>query len=86
MSRRSTKEYLLRMQEDYLGEWDRRKHGRLLDEACRVTGLSRKYINKILLGLREYRERKGRGKTYTPAAEALLIQAWDGRGVRAPST
>ena len=31
MSRRSTKEYLLRMQEDYLGEWDRRKRGRLLD-------------------------------------------------------
>jgi len=80
MSRRSKKEYLLKMKEDYLGEWDRRKRGRLLDEAQRVTGLDRKYLNKILLGHREYRERTGRGKEYTPAAEALLVQAWEGAG------
>lgn len=80
MSRTSIKDYLLRMQEDYLGEWDRRKRGRLLDEACRVTGLERKYVNKVLLGHREYRERKGRGKGYTPAAAALLVQAWEGAG------
>ena len=80
MSKRSTREYLLRIQEDYLGEWDRRKRGRLLDEACRVTGLERKYVNKILLGHREYRARKGRGKGYTPAAAALLLQAWEGAG------
>lgn len=80
MSRKSKKEYLLKMREDYLGEWDRRKRGRLLDEARRVTGLDRKYLNKILLGHREYRERKGRGKGYTPAAEALLVQAWEGAG------
>ena len=80
MSRKSKKEYLLKMKDDYLGEWDRRKRGRLLDEARRVTGLDRKYLNKILLGHREYRERKGRGKGYTPAAEALLVQAWEGAG------
>ena len=80
MSRTSIKEYLRRMQEDYLGEWNRRKRGRLLDEACRVTGLERKYVNKVLLGHREYRERKGRGKGYTPAAAALLVQAWEGAG------
>ncbi|MBP5786771.1 MAG: transposase family protein, partial [Kiritimatiellae bacterium] len=80
MSRTSTKEYLHRIQEDYLGEWDRRKRGRMLDEACRVTGLDRKYVNKILLGHREYRERKGRGKGHSPAAEALLVRAWEGAG------
>ena len=80
MSRTSKKDYLLKMQEDYLGEWGRRKRSRLLDEACRVTGLERKYVNKILLGHREYRERKGRGKGHSPAAETLLVQAWEGAG------
>ena len=80
MSRTSTREYLLQMQEDYLGEWDRRKRGRLLDEACRVTGLERKYVNKVLLGHRGYRARKGRGKGHTPSAEVLLLQAWEGAG------
>lgn len=80
MSRTSTKDYLLKMREDYLGEWDRRKRSRLLDEACRVTGLERKYVNKILLGQRDYRERKGRGKGHSPAAETLLVQAWEGAG------
>ena len=80
MGKRSTREYLLRIRDDYLGEWDRKKRGRLLDEACRVTGLERKYVNKILLGHRDYRARKGRGKGHTPAAETLLVQAWEGAG------
>lgn len=80
MSKTSTREYLLRMQDDYLGEWDRKKRGRLLDEACRVTGLERKYVNKLMLGHRAYRAKKGRGKGHTPAAEALLVQAWEGAG------
>ena len=80
MSRYSTKDYILRMRDDYLGEWNRRKRSRLPAEACRVTGLEREYLNKLLLGHREYRERKGRGKGHTPAAEALLLQAWEGAG------
>ena len=80
MSRRSIKEYILRQQEDYLGELDRRRRSRMLDEVCRVTGLGRKYVIRLLRGTRSYRARTGRGKSYGPAEEKLLVEAWEGSG------
>ena len=47
MSRRSTKEYILRKRDDYLGETQRGKH-RMLDEICKTVGLTRKYVIKLL--------------------------------------
>jgi hypothetical protein len=76
----STKDSILRLRDDYLGEWNRRKRSRLPAETCRVTGLKRKYLDKLFLGCREYRERKDRGKGHTPAVEGLLLQAWEGAG------
>ena len=51
-----------------------------IDEFCQLTGAERKYAIKLLTGSRLYRERKGRGKAYTPAAEALLLRLWRASG------
>ena len=75
MSRRSTKEYILRKRDDYLGETQRGKH-RMLDEICKTVGLTRKYVIKLLSGNIAYRERKGRGKTYTGESLAVLKAVW----------
>lgn len=55
-----------------------------LDEFCAFTGAERKYANKLLLGNRKYREHKGRGKTYSPDAEALLLRLWRESGSMTP--
>lgn len=52
MSKAATREYILRKQEDYIGELDRRRRGRILDEVCRMTGLERKYASRLLKGSR----------------------------------
>jgi len=75
MSRKSIKEYILRKQGDYLGETPSGK-SKMLDEVCRTTGLSRKRVNKLLRGMIEYRERKGRGKTYTGKVIDVLKSIW----------
>lgn len=75
MSRRSIKEYILRKRDDYLGETRYGKH-KMLNEICRTVGLTRKYVIKLLSGNIEYRERKGRGKTYTGAVIATLKAVW----------
>ena len=75
MSRKSIKEYILRKQDDYLGETPAGK-SKMLDEVCRTTGLSRKRVNKLLRGTIEYRERKGRGKTYKGKVIEVLKDIW----------
>ena len=55
-----------------------------LDEFCSFTGAERKYANKLLLGNRKYRDHKGRGKTYTLAAEVLLLRLWRESGFMTP--
>ena len=70
MSRRSIKEYILRQQEDYLGEFDRRRRSRMLDEVCRMTGLGRKYVIRLLRGTRTCRERPGLGKPTARGGDA----------------
>lgn len=75
MSRKSIKEYILRKREDYLGETFQRK-SKILDEVCHTTGLSRKRVNKLLRGTIEYKEHKGRGKTYTGNTIDVLKAIW----------
>ena len=43
MSRRSIREHIMRKREDYEGEFPERKT-KFIDEVCRTTGLSRKYV------------------------------------------
>ena len=80
MSRGSTREYILRKQEDYIGELNRRRKSKVLDEVCAVTGFERKYASRLLSGGREYRARKSRGKSHGQGAEKLLVQAWRAAG------
>ncbi len=75
MSRKSIKEYILRKRDDYLGETPQGKH-KMLDEICRTVALSRKYVIKLLSGNIEYREHKGRGKTYTEEVARVLKAVW----------
>lgn len=75
MSRKSIKEYILRKRDDYLGETPEGK-SRMLDEVCRTTELSRKRVIKLLRGTLEYRERKGRGRTYTGKVIGVLKSIW----------
>ena len=80
MSRGSIREYILRKQDDYIGELNRRRKSKVLDEVCAVTGLERKYASRLLSGAREYRARKSRGKSHGQGAEELLAQAWRAAG------
>lgn len=80
MSRNTKREYILRKSEDYLGEIDRSKKSRMLNEICSVVGLERKYVIKLLRGTRTYRPPKGRSKTYGKEAEGLLVDVWKGSG------
>ena len=75
MSRKTTEEYITRKSEQYLGELPRRK-GRVIDEVCSTTGLSRKYVINLLNGKIRYREHKGRGKTYDAKISELLKKIW----------
>ena len=75
MSRRSIKEYILRKRDDYLGETQSGKH-KMLDEICKTVGPTRKYVIKLLSGNIEYRERRGRGKTYTAEVVDVLKAVW----------
>lgn len=79
MSRRSIREYIMRKREDYEGEFPERKT-KFIDEVCRTTGLSRKYVIRLLNGKVEYRERKGRGKTYGDGVVEALKAVWRSAG------
>ncbi|MBR1608215.1 MAG: hypothetical protein IJ678_01195 [Kiritimatiellae bacterium] len=80
MSKQSKKELILKFQEDYIGEFDRRKKSRILDAVCSATGFDRKYAIKRLSGKRAYKPRPVRGKTWCKAEEQLLVEAWNGAG------
>ncbi len=80
MSKKSKKELILRLQEDYIGELDRRKKGRILDAVCSATGFDRKYAIKRLSGKRAYKARPVRGKSWGEAEQKLLVEAWNGAG------
>ena len=83
MSRTATNEYIGAKRRAY-AEADPAKRRRILDEVCETTGYSRKYANRLLTGSRRFRERKGRGATYTDADRAVLERLW--REVGCPCT
>ena len=64
-----------RKRDDYLGETPLGKT-KMLDEICRTVGMTRKYVIKLLSGNIEYRERKGRGKTYKGTVIETLKKVW----------
>ena len=83
MSRIATSEYIGVKRRAYANaKSGKRKH--LLDEVCETTGYSRKYANRLLTGSRKFRERKGRGPTYTGLDKDILVRIW--REVGCPCT
>ena len=83
MSRMATNEYIGAKRRAYAeAKPDRRR--RILDEVCETTGYSRKHANRLLTGSRKFRERKGRGPTYTDRDRTFLIRLW--REVGCPCT
>ncbi len=75
MSRMATSEYIGARRRAYASA----KPGKrkiILDEVCDTTGYSRKYANRLLTGSRKFKERKGRGPTYTERDKAALERIW----------
>lgn len=75
MSRIATSEYIGARRRMY-AESSPGKRRRILDEVCETTGYSRKYANRLLTGSRKFKERKGRGATYTERDRAVLTRIW----------
>jgi len=84
MSRKATMEYVGAKRRAYMGLKSKRAKSAAIDDFCQVTGADRKYAIKLLTGNRRYRGHAGRGKTYTPAAEALLLRLWRASGRMTP--
>ena len=86
MSKKSTMEYVGAKRRVYAMLKSKAQKAAAIDEFCLLTGVERKYVIKLLNGNRRYRERKGRGKTYTPAAEVLFLRIWRASGRMTPPT
>ena len=76
MSRMATAEYIGAKRRAYLAA-PKDKRRSLLSEVCETTGYEKKYANKLLLGHRKFRERKGRGKTYNDDVAKVLQSIWE---------
>ena len=76
MSRKSIAEYIAEKRRVY-NTARSAKRTRLLDEVCDTLGYTRKYVIKLLTGNIRYRERKGRGKTYSESAIENVRHIWE---------
>lgn len=76
MSRLATAEYIGQKRRAYL-EASKGKRRKILQEVCETTGYEKKYANKLLLGIRKFREHKGRGKTYGSEVAEVLRAIWE---------
>lgn len=76
MSRKSKMEYIGEKRRLYLASSPGKRRW-ILDEVCETVEYSRKYVNKLLTGNIRYRERKGRGKTYSPNVFATARRIWE---------
>ena len=79
MSRRSIAEYIAEKRRAY-ADAGSAKRTRILDEVCETVGYTRKYVIKLLTGNLRYKERKGRGKTYSDHALANVRRLWEAVG------
>ena len=76
MSRQSKSEYITVKRERYGCTKKRKTKSRIIDEVVETLGFERKYAIRLLTGNRTFRPHKGRGKTYSDEAIALLIDLW----------
>jgi hypothetical protein len=71
MSKESRREYTLRVRERYTAMQTKRARGRVLDDFCATSGLTRKHAIKVLRGSGEPLRRAGRKSVYAAAREVL---------------
>ena len=76
MSRKSIAEYIAEKRRAYAAAGSA-KRSRILDAVCETVGYTRKYVIKLLTGNIRYKERKGRGKTYSDHALANARRIWE---------
>ena len=76
MSRRSIAEYITEKRRAYASAGSV-KRSRILDEVCETVRHTRKYVIKLLTGNIRYKERIGRGKTYSDHALANARRIWE---------
>ena len=79
MSRKSKKEYINAKRRRYAEATASRK-SRIIDEVVDTVGISRKYAINLLNGNIDFRERKGRGKTYKDDVRPVLAAIWNEAG------
>ena len=79
MSRKSIAEYIAEKRRAYAAA-GRVRRSRILDEVCETVGYTRKYVISLLTGNISYKERKGRGKTYSDHALANARRIWEAVG------
>ena len=79
MSRKSKEEYIAEKRRVYV-EAGRSKRSGILTEVCETVEYTRKYVIKLLTGNIRYKERKGRGKTYSERVLANARRLWDAVG------
>ncbi|MGI6390362.1 MAG: hypothetical protein ACOX7Q_09250 [Kiritimatiellia bacterium] len=84
MSRKATMEYVGAKRRAYSKLKSKKAKSAAIDDFCQVTGAERKYAIRLLTGNRKYRDHAGRGKTYTPGAEALFLRLWRASGRMTP--
>ena len=79
MSRKSIAEYIAEKRRAYAAAGSV-KRSRILDEVCETVEYTRKYVIKLLTGNIRYKERKGRGRTYSDHALANARRIWEAVG------
>ena len=72
MSQSATREYTMKMRERYRAMRTKRARGRILDDYCGTTGLSRKHAIRVLRGECARPGRTGRKSVYSGSREALM--------------
>ena len=79
MSRKSKAEYIGEKRRAYACA-SAAKRRQILDEVCETLCYTRKYVIKLMTGNIRYRERKGRGRTYSDHALANARRVWEAVG------
>ena len=79
MSRKSKAEYIGEKRRAYACASAAKRH-QILDEVCETLCYTRKYVIKLMTGNVRYRERKGRGRTYSDHALANARRVWEAVG------
>jgi hypothetical protein len=79
MSRKSKAEYIGEKRRAYACAIAAKRR-RILDEVCETLCYTRKYVIKLMTGNIRYRERRGRGGTYSDHALANARRVWEAVG------